>query len=75
MTIIEKLERRREIEEQMVEYVTEMHTQMRKVEVVMLAGYHGREEEAISLKNNARLTLPTPCDAPRKSLEQKFGRK
>lgn len=47
--LLEAVERKRDIEAQMVNVVSNLHAAMREVEAIMLAGYEGREKEVNSL--------------------------
>ncbi|KAM4059072.1 hypothetical protein HRG_008058 [Hirsutella rhossiliensis] len=46
--IMSSVERRRDIEVKMQELVLQMHLEVRKVEEMMLVGYHGREMDVRS---------------------------
>ncbi|KHN99989.1 uncharacterized protein MAM_01913 [Metarhizium album ARSEF 1941] len=45
-TVIELVEKRKQIENRMLEVVADVHSSMREVEEMMLAGYKGRHKEA-----------------------------
>jgi hypothetical protein len=45
-TLIESIDRRQQLESQMVDLVVSMHEDMREVEEMMAAGYDGREKAA-----------------------------
>jgi hypothetical protein len=45
-TLIESIDKRQQLESQMVNLVLGMHEDMREVEEMMAAGYDGREKDA-----------------------------
>lgn len=55
--LVKNMERRKEIEAEMMELIVSMHTQMKEVEEMILAGYDGRLEEMREVLNEAQEKL------------------